>query len=114
MTPALHQPRHQDSAGGCRTRVLAAVHDQHRAGRAILDRLALRMSTVAKHVDRVEILTRRHVAQRKGLADQCRLIRVQGVHILDHLDAEATLEQGGRDGGGGDGFEFISGGFAEF
>src|SRR5438477_131087 len=39
----LHQPRHQDRAGRGRTRVLAAVDDQHGAGRAILDRLALRM-----------------------------------------------------------------------
>ena len=74
---ALHQPRHQDGAGGRRAGILAAVHHQHRAGRAILDRLALRMGAVAKHVDLVEILARRHVAQRKGLADQGRLIRAR-------------------------------------
>ena len=42
---ALHQPRHQDGAGRRGARILAAVHHQHRAGRAILDRLALRMAS---------------------------------------------------------------------
>jgi hypothetical protein len=32
------------------------------------------MGTVAKHIQLVEILARRHVAQRKRLADQRRLI----------------------------------------
>ncbi len=75
---ALHQPRHQDGAGGGGAGILAAVHHQHRAGRAILDRLALRMGAVAKHVDLVEVLARRHVAQREGLADQCRLVGPSG------------------------------------
>src|SRR5437868_13367308 len=34
---ALLQPRHQDGAGGGGASVLAAVHHQHRAGRAVLD-----------------------------------------------------------------------------
>ena len=53
---AFHQARHQDRARGGGTRVLAAVHDQHRTGRAILDRLALRMAAVAEYVDLVEVL----------------------------------------------------------
>ena len=111
---ALHQPRHQDRAGRGRARVLAAVHHQHAACRAILDRLALRMGVIPEHVDGVEILARGHVAEREGLTDHGRLVRTEGVHILHHLDAQAALEQGGGDGGGGDGFELVAGGFAEF
>ena len=111
---ALHQPRHQDRTGRRRARILAAVHHQHRAHGTILDRLALRMRTIAEYLDRVEILPRRHVAQREGLADHGRLIRAQGMHILDHLDAEAALEQRGGNGGGGDGFQLVAGGVAEF
>ena len=47
---ALHQPRHEDGAGGGGAGILAAVHDQHRAGRTILDRLALRMEIGRAHV----------------------------------------------------------------
>src|ERR1700712_5724170 len=65
----LHQPRYQDRAGGRRTGILAAIHDQHGANWTILDRLALRMGAVAKHLDLVEVLACRHVAQRKSLAD---------------------------------------------
>ena len=111
---ALHQPRHQDRAGRRGARILAAVHHQHRAGRTILDRLALRMGAVAEHVDLVEILARRHVAQREGLADQRRLIGTERMHVLDHLDAKAALEQRGGDGGGGDGLQLVAGGVAEF
>ena len=39
---ALHQAGDEDVAGACRPCVLAAVHHQHCAGRAILDRFALR------------------------------------------------------------------------
>ena len=40
---ALHQPRHQDGAGGCGAGILAAVHHQHRADGTVFHRLALRM-----------------------------------------------------------------------
>jgi hypothetical protein len=109
---ALHQPRHQDGAGGRGAGVLAAVHHQHRAGRAIFHRLALRMGAVAKHLELVEVLARRHVAQRKGLADQRRLIRTQWVHVLHELHAEPALVQGGGDGGRADGLEFVAGSVA--
>ena len=70
---AHHQPRDQDRAGGGRARVLAAVDHQHGAGRALLDGLALRMRAVLEHADRVQVLARRDVAQREGLADhRCR------------------------------------------
>ncbi|MEZ0098149.1 hypothetical protein ABIF25_001731 [Bradyrhizobium elkanii] len=36
------------------------------------------------------------------------------MNILDHLDAEAALEQRGRDRRGGDGFQLVAGGVAEF
>ena len=66
---ALHQPRDQDGAGRGGARILAAVDHQHRAGRAFLDRLALRMGAVLEDAERVEVLARRDVAQREGLAD---------------------------------------------
>src|ERR1700741_2351974 len=49
-------------------RVLAAVDDHDGAGRAFLDRLALRMGAVLEYRDRVEVLARRDSAQRIGLA----------------------------------------------
>ena len=88
---ALHQARHQDGAGGRGAGVLAAVHHQHRTGRTIFNRLALRMGAVAKHVELVEVFPRRHVAQREGLADQGRLVGTERMHILNALGAKAAL-----------------------
>src|SRR6516165_5752894 len=112
-TAPLHQPRHKDRAGGRRTRILAAVHDKHCAGRALLHCLALGMGAVAKDIELVEVLARRHVAQREGLTDHGRLIGAQGMGVLNALDAKTALEQRGRDGGGRDGFQFVAGGVAE-
>src|SRR5262249_3196758 len=111
---ALHQSRHQDRAGGGSPRIFAAVHDQHRAGRTILDRLALRMGTVAEHVDLVEVLARRHVAQREGFADQRRLVRAQRTNVLDHLNTEAALEQCGGHRRGGNRLQLVARGVAQF
>jgi hypothetical protein len=103
---AHHQPRREDGAGrGC-ARVPAAVHDQHRAGRALLDRLALRMLPVAEHGERVEILARRDVAQREGLADHGFGPGPERMDVLDELVAQAPLEQGGGERGGADRLEF--------
>src|SRR5436190_436017 len=93
--------------------IFTAVHHQDRAHRAVLDRLALRMRTVAKHLQLVEVFARRHVAQRKGLAHQGRLVGAQRMHILNALDAEAALVERGRDRRGGDGLELGAGGVAE-
>jgi hypothetical protein len=71
------------------------------------------VAAVAEHVDLVEILARRHVAQREGLADQHRLIGTERLHVLDHLDTEAALEQRGGDGGSGNRLQLVAGGFAQ-
>ena len=92
---ALHQARDEDGAGRGGARVLAAVDHHDRAGRALLDGLALGMGAVLEHGDRVQILARRDVAQREGLADHRRAGRVERMHVLDELVAQAPLEQGG-------------------
>jgi hypothetical protein len=50
------------------------------------------MRAVAKHLKLVEIFARGHVAQRKGLADQGRLVGSQRLHALNGLDPKAALE----------------------
>jgi hypothetical protein len=72
------------------------------------------MGAIAKHVDLVEILARRHVAQREGFPNQRRLIGAQRMHVLDHLDAEATLEQRGGNCCGRDRLQLVAGGVAQF
>src|SRR5437868_13876326 len=57
------EPVDEDRAGGSGARVLAAVEDHDRARRTLLDRDALRMATVQKYGERIEILARRNVAQ---------------------------------------------------
>ena len=111
---ALHQPGHQYRARGRRAGILAAVHHQHRTWRTILDCPALRMASIAKHIDLVEVFARRHVAQRESFADQYRLVRAERMHILDHLDSKTALEERGRDRCGRDGLQFAAGRFAEF
>ena len=88
---AHHQARHQDRARRCGARVLAAVDDEHGAGRAVLDGLALRMRAILEHADGVEILARRDVAQREGLADHRLGVRIERMHVLDELIAQAAL-----------------------
>jgi hypothetical protein len=90
---ALHQPRDEDRPRRRGARVLAAVDDQDGARRTLLDRLALRMRTIAEHGDRVQVLARRDVAQRIGLADHRLAGRVQRPHVLDELRAQSALEQ---------------------
>ncbi len=51
------------------------------------------MRAVLKNRDRVQILTRRNVTQRERLADHGRLGCIQRGHVLNHLVAQATLEQ---------------------
>ena len=97
----LHQPRHQDRAGRGRAGVLAAVDDHHRAGRALLHRLALRVVAVLEHRDRVQVLARRDVAQREGLAHHVGQAGIQRAHVLDEGVAQAALEQRGGQGCGG-------------
>ena len=72
-------------------RVLAAVDHEHRAGRALLDRLALRMGAVLKHRDRVEVFARRDVAQGERLAHHVAGVRIEGMDVLDELDAQPRL-----------------------
>ena len=67
-----HHARHQDAAGRRDARVAAAVHHQHAAGRNVLDGLALRVGAVGEHVERVDVLARRNVAQRVGRSDHRR------------------------------------------
>src|SRR5262249_25021177 len=110
----LHQPRHQDRAGRGRPSILAAVHHKHCPRRALLDRLALRMRAVAEDVDLVEVLACRHVAQGEGLTGHGRRIGTERMNGLDALDAEAALEQRGRNRRGRDGLELVAGGVAEF
>ena len=93
---AHHQPGDQDRARRRGARILAAVHDQHRAGRAELDRLALRMVRILEHCHRVEVLARRHVAQGEGLADHRARTRVERMDVLDELVAQAPLEEAAR------------------
>src|SRR5262249_35139496 len=64
--------------------------------------------------DLVEVLARRHVAQREGFTDQRRLIFAERANVLNHLDTKAALKQRGRHGGGGDALELVAGGVAEF
>ena len=91
---ALHQPRHQNATGGGGPRILAAVDHHHRAGRAFLDGLALRMGAVEEDADRVEVFARRDVAQRVGGADHVAERGIERPHILDELAAQAALEKG--------------------
>ncbi|WP_456316694.1 hypothetical protein [Teichococcus aestuarii] len=76
---------------------------------AFLHRLALRVGAVAEHVELVEVLARRHVAQREGLPHHALRHRAQRLHALDHLAAEAALEQRGGQGGGADLLQLVAG-----
>ncbi len=72
------------------------------------------MRAVAKHLELVQILARRHVAQREGLAHQGRLIRAKRMHVLNALGSKTALEQRGRDRRRADGFELAAGSVAKF
>ena len=72
------------------------------------------MAAILEHLDRIEVLARRDVAQRERLADHRRLLRAERMNVLDALDAQAALEQRGGDGGRRHGLELVAGGGAEF
>ena len=106
---ALHQARDEDAAGGSRARVLAAIDHHHRPGRAILDRLALRMGAILEDGKLIQILARRDVAEREGLADHGACAGIERADILDELVAQAALEQGGAERGDGDRAQLLAG-----
>jgi hypothetical protein len=106
---AFHQPGDEDAAGRRGACVLAAVDHEHRAGRAFLHRLALRVTSVVEHGDRVQVLARRHVAQREGRPHHVGQARVQRVHVLDELVAQATLEERGAQRGGAHAHQLLAG-----
>ena len=64
-----HQPCYQNPPGGCSSRIFSTVYDHHRAGRAFLNGLALRVRPIAKGRQRIEVFSRGHVAERECLAD---------------------------------------------
>src|SRR5947208_6977063 len=99
---SLHQARDEERAGGGRARVLSAIDDQHRTGWTLFHGLSLRVLSIAEHADRVEILARRDIPQRERLAHHRSGLRVERMHILDVLIAQAALEQRGRQCGGAD------------
>ena len=105
-----HQPGHQDTARRGRPSVLAAVHDEHGARRALLHRATLRVVVIPEHGHWVQVLTRRHVAQRVSLPHHAAALRsAQRADILDHLVLQATLVEGAGQGCGADALQFIAG-----
>jgi hypothetical protein len=54
------------------------------------------MITIAKDLDGIEILARGHIAQREGDPDHGRRRRVDQVHILNPLIAQAPLVESGH------------------
>ena len=77
-TPRIFRRATRMRAGRGRAGILAAVEDQHGAGRAFLDRHALRMRRVAEDAERVQVLPRRDVAHRVGLADHASRFGLSG------------------------------------
>jgi hypothetical protein len=71
-------------------------------GGQVFHRLALRVLAVVEDADRVQVLARRHVAQREGRPHHVRQAGVQRPHVLDELLAQAALEQRGAQRGGAD------------
>ena len=101
--------RHQDVAAGGGGGVAARIHHQHVAGRAGLDRLALRVAAALEGAELVEVLARRDVTQRVGLADHPRRLAVQQEDALDEHVAEAALEEHRGQRGGGNFLESFAG-----
>src|SRR6266704_6677979 len=89
---AREEPRHQDRAGAGDARLAAAIDDEHLPLGYGLDRLALRVLAAAERFDRIEILARRDVAQRRRLADHDAAGWMEGAHAFHEDVAEAALQ----------------------
>ena len=85
-----------------------------RAGRNGFHRRALRMGAVGEHVERVDVLARRNVAQRVGRADHRRRIRIERARALHEGIAQAALEQLRGQRRGAHGRELRARGFAQW
>ena len=105
-----HQPGQQDAAGRRRARIAAAIDDEHGARGTFLDALALRMAAILEHLQHVQVLARRDVAQRVGRTDQARRGLVDQLRSLQKLVAQTALEQDRGDGGGRNLGKLVAGG----
>src|SRR5262249_660316 len=72
------------------------------------DCLALGMGPILEYGDRIEILPGRNGTQGIGLAHHPPRARIDRVHILNELVAQAALEQAGREGCDADGLKFFA------
>src|ERR1700683_4692727 len=104
-----HQSGNQNSAGGCRAGIAAAIDNEYRAGRAFVDPLALRMIAILKDLDLVEILARRDVAQRDSLSNHRQRLRIERINILNHLVTKTALEKRGCQRGCADLLQLVAG-----
>ena len=67
------------------------------------------MGAVLEYAQRVQVLARRDVAQREGLAHHRAAGRVQRVHVLDELVAQPALEERRAQRRRADGLEHVAG-----
>ena len=94
------QPGEEDPAGRGRLGLVAAVHDEHVAGRDLLDRRALRVVVVLEDLERVDVLPRGDVPQREGGTGHP-MVR-ERLDALQEDVAQPAREQLRRDRGGAD------------
>ena len=107
--PAHHEPGDQDVSQHPRTLLSPAVANQHLAGRAGLDGLALRVFRIGQNLRRAEVLAHGNGAQRISLRREADVLRIERAGALDESVAQAALEQLHGDRGDAHGAQSIEG-----
>ena len=107
--PAHHEPGGQDVSQHPGTLLTPAVANQHLAGRAGLDGLALRVFRIGQNLRRAEVLAHGNGAQCIGLRRKAGVLRIEQAGTLDEGVKQAALEQLHGDRGDTHGAQSVEG-----